>query len=722
MSKRKVVAGRYEDSDEETFDEVLNLASFPAKRGKSAAYALPRISIAPAGASSTFQIPRSASISSHGSVPGSGVSSARLTPTPEPTVINLGQEKNTTSGLTASSGTMAHSHITNANPVPIPHTVTHSRSTISMERQMNTLATAWEEYKCSNDEQHLRADAKLTCILNLVSQLAPGSLVPGSVLPGGTSDPSSSVTTPVPSLNSHLSNPSPTLELIEIVSKVAGDARNRVGKKKGGPEDNSLKEHARTTFYRMLGISAAKAIHPYFENQYGEPDTLPARFIDPETNYCQPYPHWKAPLSKQVAWVPTFLLRFRSTIPHDGSELSALLRNLSDEQIIILLNDGPFKSAQTAWRDMKKTDEELEAMRSNARRYHRAERKAIIRRQHIHAIPSLAGPDWEYLAHPGYVSQEESEDEGELVTKRPEYRSQWEINLYQAIRVAELSKTRAGSGLSLRFPLRRIEIVKRPIPQLERGTGNMKSVIRIPVCAISKSWRDTNPDDFQRYVPLLNTKVTAKPDISDFLAKHPMPTHEADQDDIGGSTGSYWGDAGGADNASDTNNVDGGSGVGSHGAQGEDVGMDRSVGEFYFDESSGVIGEHGTANGGAGSLATAGHNAVVVVGGGKAPGVEGPSVGLTDDIPIDPQLEPAKVYNPAPNMETSVQLQYPLAAASQMPPPPPLSVQYDSAPSNVGNGASVASSSAHVPVTQAPDASQPKRRGRPRGSKNKPKA
>lgn len=124
----------------------------------------------------------------------------------------------------------------------------------------------------------------------------------------------------------------------------------------------------------MLGITASKEIRPYFEDEYGEPDTLPTQFVDPDTRYCRPYPHWKCPLTKQVAWVPTFLLRVRSTIPKDDSDVSNMLRNLSDEQIVTLLNDGPFKSAQTAWRDMKRTDVEIEAMRSSARRYQRVDR------------------------------------------------------------------------------------------------------------------------------------------------------------------------------------------------------------------------------------------------------------------------------------------------------------------------------------------------------------
>jgi hypothetical protein len=129
----------------------------------------------------------------------------------------------------------------------------------------------------------------------------------------------------------------------------------------------------------MLGITAAKSIRPYFEDEHGEPDTLPGQFIDPDTNYCQPYPHWKASLIKQLAWIPTYILRFRSTIPNDRSDLSNMLRGLSDEQIVILLHDGPFKSAQTAWRDMRKTDTELETMRAEARRYRRTDKAGGMR-------------------------------------------------------------------------------------------------------------------------------------------------------------------------------------------------------------------------------------------------------------------------------------------------------------------------------------------------------
>lgn len=97
-----------------------------------------------------------------------------------------------------------------------------------------------------------------------------------------------------------------------------------------------LQEHTRTTFYQMLCIVAAKGIHPYLEDKHGKPDMLLAQFVDPETHYCQPYLHWKALLAKQMVLILTYLLRFCSMIPNDCSDLSTMLRNLLDEQVVTL--------------------------------------------------------------------------------------------------------------------------------------------------------------------------------------------------------------------------------------------------------------------------------------------------------------------------------------------------------------------------------------------------
>ncbi|KAG9084987.1 hypothetical protein FS749_004775 [Ceratobasidium sp. UAMH 11750] len=554
MSKRKVVVGGYEDSSDASENESVNLSRPPAK--KLAPYAPPRITMAAQQGVVAFQIPKaskSSTSSTYESVlPGSAATSTRSTPMPEHTArqmlpsthgSTISQEAASDSkaervvahGSTINIGPKSGGNVLNVNSdvPPVPHQSIRMHSSLSQERQINELIALMEEHWHLDEERYKAIDEKLTQLLAIMGrQMVSGDLGASTPI---LDQPAQNNT---PALKPYLSNPSPTPELISIVSNVVSEARNRVGKKKGGPEDNTLKEHARNTFYRMLGISAAKSIRPYFEDDLGEPDTLPTQFVDPATKYCQPYPHWKAPLTKQVSWIPTFLLRFRSTIPNDQSDRSVLLHSLSDEQIIILLHDGPFKSAQTAWREMKKTDEEVEAMRASARRYQRADRKAAVRGEYTRTIQLLQGPEWEYLSHPGYVSQDESDDDGGLITKRPEYRAQWESNLYDAIRAVEFEKSTTRPGYRPRV-LRRIEVVKRPIPLLERGTGSSKVVVRIASCGISKAWREQNPEELKKYAHLINTKATTKPDIKSFLADHPMPDN--DWNDQEGNSASNWG-------------------------------------------------------------------------------------------------------------------------------------------------------------------------------------
>ncbi|KAG8684462.1 hypothetical protein FRC11_012067 [Ceratobasidium sp. 423] len=250
----------------------------------------------------------------------------------------------------------------------------------------------------------------------------------------------------------------------------------------------------------MQKISASRFIHPYFEDEHGEPDTLPVFALDPDTGYCQPYPHWKASLSRQVAWVPTYIKRFRATIPNDNSDVSQILRDFTDEQIVILLHDEPFKTASAKWSEMRKSPEEVEAMRSQARWYKRTERKAAVRRFYIAEIPSFQGDDLEHLAHSGFMSAEES-DSGD---------------------VAEAKRICARLGPNARIPTRRVSVIKRPIPQLKPSNDDKAAAIRIAICSLGKSWRDANPDEPQQSSYLINFKVTVMPSIDNFLSEHPM--------------------------------------------------------------------------------------------------------------------------------------------------------------------------------------------------------
>ncbi|KAF8598962.1 hypothetical protein BDV93DRAFT_560861 [Ceratobasidium sp. AG-I] len=750
MSKRKVMAGGYEESSDDFQPELGESPPRASKRPLPAPYAPPRLTAASKSGLGTFQLPGTIGLarlplpaSRHASLPPnrnlslpgsraaslSASSSRRSTPvvesvrstgnTPKLGELDLGPD--------LARGGLDDASKPNIEPVSTSHKANGRRSTLLLERQINELTESFEKYKDASETRYKSSEGHLTRILDAINHLDPASL---GLLTSRA--PTPFLTTSLNQVKPTFSNPIATPELIAVVSKVVSEARSRVGKKKGGADDNSCKEHARNTFYRMLGITVASDIRPYFEDEYGEPDTLPTQFTDPDTKYCRPYPHWKTPLIKQTAWVPTYILRFKTTIPNDLSELSTMLRSLSDEQILILLNDGPFKSACAAWRNAKKTDLEIEAMRSSARRYQRCDRKAIVRAMHIRLIPSLQGSEWEYLSQPGYMSQDESDEEGKLVTMRPTHRARWETNLFEAIQVAEREKAKARPGLCPRIQPSRIQLVRRSIPHLERGTGSGKATIRIALCSFSKSWREANPDEIQKNAHLLNMKEVVKPDINDFLAKYPMP--EVD-------SGESVKDEPKLDEASDSElwafgtQVEGQLGEGEYGVDfGMSVSGDGAEGRVA-EEDGLILGMQAGSQG-------HGLTGLPLTQGLEVP-VGGSSVGHKAHIVIDPLLlcegeSDSNNYLGAKVSPTFSTSQGALGISgsvlgSHMPPPPPLdhnlsaaeAEEIDSAETPAkgkakkgkrATGVEGNASTGEVAASQGP-----KRRGRPPGSKNKPK-
>lgn len=124
----------------------------------------------------------------------------------------------------------------------------------------------------------------------------------------------------------------------------------------------------------MGGIKQAKDISPPFYDKTGAPDVFPYFAVDPETGYCQPYPDWTSPLTSQPEWVPTYLERFRKTIPNNASTLSKVLRGLSDEEVIASMHDAPFSTARNSRRQTAKSGEALLQMQSEVRQRWRLDR------------------------------------------------------------------------------------------------------------------------------------------------------------------------------------------------------------------------------------------------------------------------------------------------------------------------------------------------------------
>ncbi|CAE6438793.1 unnamed protein product [Rhizoctonia solani] len=387
-----------------------------------------------------------------------------------------------------------------------------ARSTIASERQYNDLKALVDESREAGEKKYQELGNKVDLILLTLNRLEAMQSPNQGVMPSSSTtqarDPSDNYQT-------YPGNPSPTTELARIVSRVVATQKDRIGKKKGGNKENSLKDHTRRSWYATIDAESSSEIRVYFEHKNGEPDTLPVFFANPLTGYRRPHPHWKKSLASQMEWIATYIERFRAMIPNNNSELSSLLRGLSDEQIVIMLHDGPFKTAVTVWRNRKYTNEDIIRLQSNERRKHRATCKAKVRRLYTSDIPSLRGHDWEYLTHPGYMSPEESDLEGEVITMRPTHRAAWVNNLFGAIRSAEIKRGAQTPGLV---------VVDAPllIPKLEQRNSVSNTILRIPVCGLGRAWREENDKELQESANLVNFSLTVKPFIDNFLSEHPV--------------------------------------------------------------------------------------------------------------------------------------------------------------------------------------------------------
>ncbi|KAF8670827.1 hypothetical protein RHS04_08537, partial [Rhizoctonia solani] len=456
--KHKLAAGGYSDSSDLEEPKQVARASYKPKRPCHVPFVPSNLALHNCLHTPGFTFPRS-SVSTRGSLPSySSMSSQATTLTLEPTSsqttssfthsrLELSQQHSTRDSLTLEPeepvSNQAATAKAQAQPIHAPLGVTFKSNdatciqpTLNLEQQFDGLLHSIKEIKCINTEEYAQMEAKVDCLLVLITNLASVGMTgtpvelqaPAALNPSNTLQPL-------------YLNPRPTPELIATVRKVVSETRLCVGKKKGNPEDNRVKEHAQISFYCMCAINAAKNAWPYFEDKHGKPNTLPVEFRDPVTGYCQPFPHWKALLIKQIIWVPMYIQRFKATIPNNSSELSKKLQALTNEQIVALLVDCPFKTVQALWHSSDKTGEELKQMCATARHYQWSKQKANICSEYVKAIPLLTGPEYKYLYQPGYVLSEETDDEGNLVTLKPAHQACWESNLIEAIQIAEYKKS-----------------------------------------------------------------------------------------------------------------------------------------------------------------------------------------------------------------------------------------------------------------------------------------
>lgn len=136
------------------------------------------------------------------------------------------------------AGALRHTNLIPPVDVLVSHKATGGRSTLLLERQINELTETFEEYKATTEARHKSSEGQLTRILDVVSRLDPSN----PALPNSrASTPFLATSTTLLDVKPVFSNPVATPELVALVSKVVSEARGRVGRKKGGADDNSCK-------------------------------------------------------------------------------------------------------------------------------------------------------------------------------------------------------------------------------------------------------------------------------------------------------------------------------------------------------------------------------------------------------------------------------------------------------------------------------------------------
>ncbi|QRV85914.1 hypothetical protein RhiJN_13932 [Ceratobasidium sp. AG-Ba] len=232
MTKRGTGPGGYLDSS-----DVESDLGFVAKRPKSVPYEPPRFTSTPRFGSGGFQLPGPLMLHSRASTPSSChvsavSSSSRTTPAPgiggTAHAMQAEQRDSTTvpeAGTAQPNQASASTNIEGARKSESApgHVHNTSRTSLVLERQMNQLNDSFEGYWRDADQRYQDTNKTLAAILAAIKRLESASVEPSQAQTPTVTMPSGA------SSRIALSNPPPTPELVNIVSKVVAEHKSRIG-------------------------------------------------------------------------------------------------------------------------------------------------------------------------------------------------------------------------------------------------------------------------------------------------------------------------------------------------------------------------------------------------------------------------------------------------------------------------------------------------------------
>ncbi|EUC61270.1 hypothetical protein RSOL_390340, partial [Rhizoctonia solani AG-3 Rhs1AP] len=406
-----------------------------------------------------------------------------------------------------------------------PNTVA-SRAKVQLERDVNTVRSNFEGYQVQTNKRLDRMEDRQTRFEKQQEQVL-GKL---DILINRTEE--------LPALNTPTikNEKSVTDSYFTMANQIQG-RRYRDKAVEGIPIKHKSQAIAFTQEVAKASLGGVRHLTsqvPKFYFKDGQPDFFPAQFTGKD-GYCKPRPHWNIPFADNHHWFSVFIKVFRSMIPADESEFAAVCNQFTDRQILVLLHDGPFKSLSGGWKrenkpkQTKGSEAENEATESRKvdkkakkRVAGRLEHKTLTRQTYRPLVIQVAGPEWNALWAKSVMSPDLTDSEGGKLVKRPGWRAEWSTEMYEGIDDTEWGKELAKPGVHRPLARRTVELVDDVPPVIYSGTGEDKTLVKIPRAMLSKDWRKTPKGAawMKASAHLIDNNLRHKPDISAFLKSH----------------------------------------------------------------------------------------------------------------------------------------------------------------------------------------------------------
>ncbi|CCO28544.1 hypothetical protein BN14_02539 [Rhizoctonia solani AG-1 IB] len=426
-----------------------------------------------------------------------------------------------------------HTALSSDDEHPLPAPTLATRGLVQLERDLNGVRSDLDNLGTHFSERIDKLESKIDTLLTLQLKQA-----------GAASATSMSLETKEEKKIAY-TNPPPNLAHYAM----AEDIQKRRERDKASMQiPDQYKSQsltlARNVVKSMLDITKVTTDAPDFYYTGLQPNYFPVHLKD-ATGYIRPAPNWSETFASNYPWFTTYIDRFRKMATNMQSAFGHVASQYTDQQILVLLHDGPFSSLVAAWKrehqeerakkaekNLTGEDERNMDEKAKKRATKRLEAKAFARQafRDDARLEAMAGSRWgaawsKSVMSPTATDSEKGDNEGGLVVYRYDWMAGWMKNLNETFDNAERAKELAKPGPRRPPTKRRFKTLAGNPPTIFTGKGENKKLVRIPLVMISKRWQQipANAAWMKASSHLIDSSLDRKPDIIGFLSAYPAP-------------------------------------------------------------------------------------------------------------------------------------------------------------------------------------------------------